>query len=96
MYTLEMDQHGQSLGWKQKLRRLVGPTVSAFLCYMFVVVWRLEKLGGQCVGIWRVSNEVDHANSYSFLTYTAFILFFFPRGGIIYQLEVTGEPFSAS
>ncbi|ORX41135.1 Fusaric acid resistance protein family-domain-containing protein [Kockovaella imperatae] len=61
------------LSWRRKVWRLTGTTISAFLCFTFVVIRPWGSLGGQ----------------YSYLTFTALNLFFFPLGGIIYQVELT-------
>ncbi|RSH85183.1 hypothetical protein EHS25_004990 [Saitozyma podzolica] len=59
--------------WVQRIRALLVPLISAFLCFVFVVIRPLGQLGGD----------------YSFLCYTSLLLFFFPSGRISAQIEAT-------
>lgn len=59
--------------WLNTAIHLLVPTVSAFLCFLWTVIRETDTLGGQ----------------YAFLVYTAQVLFFFPAGRLLPQIEAT-------
>ncbi|EIW69858.1 hypothetical protein TREMEDRAFT_73636 [Tremella mesenterica DSM 1558] len=59
--------------WTKPLPRLLPPALGGLLCFLWIAIEPLNKLGGQ----------------YAFLVYTSFLLFFFPHGRIGIQLEDT-------
>lgn len=61
--------------WRKTARLILVPTVAAFLSFIFVVIRPLSDLGGE----------------WAFLVFTTVLLFFFPSGSIVSQLEATGE-----